>query len=146
MSSLGPSMGALPTAKICSSSPLSCYNIYKPNSLAFSPSPLEGEGWVGGTKVYCVCVTKESIIDKTYRHSRESGNPGKKTGFLVKPGMTKQGECLYNYGLISNIIFLTIVELIYIDVSIFVNTNLFQDSRLPVMNEPMKMREVSPDV
>ena len=34
------------------------------------------------------------------RHSRESGNPGEKTGFLVKPGMTKQGECLYNYGLI----------------------------------------------
>ena len=24
-------------------------------------------------------------------------------GFLVKPGMTKQGECLYNYGVMSNI-------------------------------------------
>jgi hypothetical protein len=55
--------------------------------------------------------TKESIIDKTWRHSREGGNPGEKTGFprikygagLVKPGMTKQGECLYNYGLISNV-------------------------------------------
>jgi len=46
-------------------------------------------------------LTEESIIDKTYRHSRGGGNPGKKTGFLVKPGMTKQGECLYNYGLIS---------------------------------------------
>jgi hypothetical protein len=78
---------------------LSCDNIYKLNSLAFSPSPLEGEGWVGGTKVYCICI---------------------------------------------NIIFLAIVELIYIDISIFVNTNLFQDSRLPVMNEPMKMRKISP--
>ena len=29
-----------------------------------------------------------------------TGNPG----FLVKPGMTEQGECLYNYGLISNVI------------------------------------------
>jgi len=54
-------------------------------------------------------ITKESIIDKTLRHSREDGNPGEKTGFprikygagLAKPGMTKQGECLYNYGLIS---------------------------------------------
>ncbi len=24
------------------------------------------------------------------------------TGFRVKPGMTNQSECLYNYGLISN--------------------------------------------
>jgi len=35
MSSLGPDMSALPTAKICSSSPLSCYNIYKLNFLTF---------------------------------------------------------------------------------------------------------------
>jgi hypothetical protein len=48
-------------------------------------------------------ITKESIIGKTYRHSREGGNPGEKTGFLVKPGMTKQGECLFNNGLIYKI-------------------------------------------
>jgi hypothetical protein len=41
-------------------------------------------------------LTKEYIVDKTYGHSRESGNPGERTGFLVKPGMTKQAEHLYN--------------------------------------------------
>ena len=47
--------------------------------------------------------TKEYIIEKTYGHSREGGNPGERTGFLVKPGMTKQAERLYNYALISRL-------------------------------------------
>ena len=33
------------------------------------PSPLEGEGWVGGIKIYCVCISITMNYTATYVRS-----------------------------------------------------------------------------
>jgi hypothetical protein len=47
-------------------------------------------------------LTRHSVIPAPYQvRGKLQRESRKKIGFLVKPGMTKQGKCLYNYGLIN---------------------------------------------